>query len=193
MYKKRSKPEQTCPICNQPYRGFARCCKSRSCRYQFNKRAASSPTPRQFKRPRAATHGSTIDFQIGHAKLYMTDLDYLWRKGIPLRTAVRDALFLYCRALSRVPVLSAMTDEERIHFIMDGMPGKEMLHTRPARSAAKPSPVKGGLAARPARIPPTPPPDTSTWSKFERDEWILNGEIPKRFKGVIPQEAICDI
>lgn len=193
MYKKKSKPEQTCPIYNQKYRGFARCCKSRSCRYQFNKRAASTSVPRKYRRPRASTHGSTIDYQIGRALLYMTDIDCLWRKGIPLRTAIRDSLFLYCRALSRVPALPAMTDEDRIHFILNGMPGKELLHDRPRRPAAEPSPVKGGLAARPARISHTPPPDMSTWTKLERDEWIWKGDIPKRFNGVTHQGVICDV
>jgi hypothetical protein len=53
------------------------------------------------------------------AKLFESDLEYLKARGIPVRTALREALHNHVETL-RVRGLPAMSAEQRAAFILNG-------------------------------------------------------------------------
>lgn len=89
------------------------------------------------------------------AKLYQEDIDFIISRGQHPRTIIREALHAYCEAW------------------------RSQLETVPAlKVTPKIRPVPLVPAAVRTRTPRVAPDIMSTWSKPERDEYIITGKIP---------------
>jgi hypothetical protein len=108
------------------------------------------------------------------AKLFLTDINFIKDMGEHPRTIVREAVHIYCDALRTARPLKAMTRQERDEFVLGKLPG--MKHTRkPARTRHKmikrPEQIRDEHIAPPSMI-------MRTWSKEQRDAYILQGTVP---------------
>lgn len=108
------------------------------------------------------------------AKLFLTDINFIKNMGEHPRTIVREAVHIYCDALRAARPFKAMTKQERDEFVLGKLPGMKHTH-KPA--AARPH--------QPAHTHTHTPPitaatsqDMRTWSKDQRDAYILDGTIP---------------
>jgi len=117
--------------------------------------------------------------------VYGDDYRYLIEHEIPIGPAIRYALSDYVammRARELTTGWNSLTLPEREAIIQAAVEAPHAI-TPPKEPAAAP---------RLRRISQTPPPDLSTWSKQERDAWILDGAIPRRFNNVIPLRVTHD-
>jgi hypothetical protein len=117
--------------------------------------------------------------------LYTSDYNYLVENEIKVGTAIRYALSEY------VAMMKARAPGPGWHSL-DG-PGKETLIEESVKAPASISlKVHASPRVTPVGISNSPPPDLSTWTKQERNAWILEGVIPVRFKGMLPRKVIHD-
>ena len=129
-------------------------------------------TSRRFTRPDKPVK------QIG-AKIYQDDFDFIQDKRQHPGTIAREALQIYCDAWRTAQYLPKMTKEERDQFILGRVQCLEVLHTRPdpaiyAQVIENPtmSTHTPDIIRRPAAA------DMRTWSKPQRDVYIMYGTVP---------------
>jgi hypothetical protein len=128
--------------------------------------------------------------QIG-AKIFQDDFDFIQDKGQHPGTIAREALHIYCDAWRTAQCLPKMTRQDRDQFILDKIPCREILHTRPdpaiyAQVMEKPtvSTHTSEIIRRPVadnscrQQLPTTVAEMRTWSKSQRDIYIMYGTAP---------------
>ena len=132
-------------------------------------------TSRRFTRPEMPVK----EVSLTGAKLYQDDIDFIQDKGQHPRTIVREALHIYCDAWRTAQYLPRMTKEERDQFILGRVPCLEVLHTRPdpgIRAQVIENPTMSthtpDIIRRPAAA------EMGTWSKPQRDVYIMYGTVP---------------
>jgi hypothetical protein len=87
--------------------------------------------------------------------------------------------------MREIPHLPIMTKEQRDAFILRGiLPGGELIHDRPDPGIYAVVPDRPVVFDNVMQVSPTmtePRPDSrvmSSWTKSERDAWILTGRVP---------------
>lgn len=126
---------------------------------------------------------------ITSSRVYQEDLDYLTEKEIPLNRILKEVLHEYVlmhkAGVPRILMSSSeRTAAERSNFILKGIlpDGTKVKDQEPAVPIVeiRPVPVE---AVEPA------PADIDTWTKEQRDTWILKGERPAMM-GSAPRSRI---
>jgi hypothetical protein len=113
------------------------------------------------------------------ARLFQDDIDFIQSKGQHPRTIVREALHIYCDAWRTAQYLSPMDKAERDQFILNRVPCMEILHTRPDPAVyAQVIECPTISTHTPDIIKRVPAEDMRSWSKPQRDVYIMYGTVP---------------